>query len=59
MDFPDSPESVALMLLCMIVSREKCDGATDWRLARTYLLDLFVECLMAVRAERDRNGRAH
>lgn len=58
MDFPDSPESVALMLLCMVVSREKCDGATNGRLARIYLLDLFTDCLLAVRGERQR-GRNH
>ena len=64
MDFPDSPESVALVLMQEIMKREEAaehHERPDRRNRRTRddMLDLFGECLKAARGERNASLTMH
>jgi hypothetical protein len=55
MDFPDSPEAVALALLRLLLERDAAKPSNAGA-----LLDLFAECLRAARGERCyRRRRVH
>jgi hypothetical protein len=57
MDFPDSPEAVALALLDRILERDKDAQAKvtrgDNRTKTAALLDLYADCLAAATGRRD------
>ena len=54
-DVPDSPEAVALELLKMIRDAEGEQEPRRNMPPRTYLLDVFAECLAAANGRRDGN----
>jgi hypothetical protein len=52
MDRPDAPEAVALELLRLIEAREQKEARRSNIPESTRVLDLYAECLAAVRGDR-------
>lgn len=58
MDYPETPEGIALILLCLILGQIRPDETANLPPGMR-VLDIYAECLRAAKGDRDVSHSRH